>query len=434
MFARFTRKYGPALLVAVASLFDPQWASAQINCSVVNCLAAKQTSTFGYSMFTDANFNPIFDAFGRRRRFLVHIPDDYDNLFLGQKVPLVFAFHGADQTPEAMINGKWGGYFDHEVAFVIPQGEPDPCDNLFGTGKSQWLLPGLGKGTSPGNVNCDPATATQFVDPDGDPIAYWNASLQGTFTDVLFVEALRSMVLSRFADLNANKVYATGFSSGGGLTLALACYRSSLFRGFSIVARMLAGDSARGDYDGDGVVETDSNSLVATCGKSVWDAGHATGIAAPNIWGYGVARLVLVDPFDPFGPFFRPEYARVAKPVALFAGDQDIHFSLLDMIATRGEIRARNNLASGFVVQDPFLDTAADDATTERRTFTTAADAGQASAPYRGFWVRGTAGVSAIHAIPDAQECTPPLNTCDWNYTAQTIKFFQDYAGLSLVP
>jgi poly(3-hydroxybutyrate) depolymerase len=307
MIARFTRKYRPASLVAaVVALLDPQSASAQINCSVVNCSAANQPLIFGYPMFNDDNFDPMFDAFGRRRRFFVHIPDDYDNLLAGQKVPLVFAFHGGSQAPEAMIDGKFGDHFDQDVAFVIPRGEPDPCDNPFGTGIGQWLSPGPGKGTSPGNVNCDPATATPFVDPDGDPVVFWNASLPGTFTDVLFVEALRSMVLSPFGDLNANKVYATGFSSGGGMTLALACYRSSLFRGFSIVAKMLAGDGPRGDFDGDGVVETDSNSLVATCGKSVWDAGHATGIALPDIWGYGRSRLIFVPQDDfSFDAFFR---------------------------------------------------------------------------------------------------------------------------------
>lgn len=422
MFGRYTCKYGPASLVAVAALFAPQWASAQINCSVVMCTAADQPWIFGYPMFTEDNFNPIFDAFGRRREFYVHIPDDYDTLLVDQKVPLVFAFHGRGQTPEAMINGKWGDYFDQEVAFVIPWGEPDPCDNVFGTGDRQWLLPGPGKGTSATNVNCDPATATPFVDLDGDPVIYWNASLPGTFTDVLFVQALRSMVLSRFTDLNANKVYATGFSSGGGMTFALACYRSSQFRGFSIVARMLAGDGPRGDVDMDGVVETDSNSLVATCGKSAWDAGHATGIGFPDIWGYGRIPILVSG------------FARAAKPVVLFGGDQDIRYSLSDMIATRTEILARNNLTGGFVVQDPFLDTAADAATTVRHTFTTAADAAQASAAYRGFWVQGTAGDSAMHAMPDVQESSPPIMTRDWNYTAQTIKFFQDHADLNLVP
>jgi poly(3-hydroxybutyrate) depolymerase len=436
MFARFIGTYGPAVLVALAALFVPRQASAQIDCSAMFCAAADQTLIYGYSMFTDENFAPIFDAFNRRRRFFVHIPDDYDTLQMGQLVPLVFAFHGGGQAPEAMIDGKWGDYFDDEIAFVIPRGAPDPCDNLMGGGLDQWLSPGPGKGRSPGNVSCDPATATPFVDGNGDPIIYWNASLPGTFTDVLFVEELRSMILARFPNLNANKVYATGFSSGGGMTLALACYRSSLFRGFSIVARMLAGDGARGDFDNDGIVETDSNSFVATCGKSVFDAGHATGIAFPHIWGYGT-RLVVVQRDFPLDVSLVP--TRVAKPVALFAGDQNN--PVADINATGDEIRARNNLTGGFFVQNPFLDTAADDATTQRRTFTTVANAAQASAAFRRFLVQGIARHSATHAMPDAQECPPAgwniddtFMTCDYDYTDQTLIFFQEHADLNLNP
>ena len=65
------------------------------------------------------------------------------------------------------------------------------------------------------------------------------------------------MLLARFPKLNANKVYATGFSSGGGMTYMLACYRASLFRGFSVVAKTLGGDSARGDYNNDGIIDLD---------------------------------------------------------------------------------------------------------------------------------------------------------------------------------
>jgi hypothetical protein len=97
-----------------------------------------------------------------------------------QKIPLIFAFHGGGQQREATVNGKWGDYFDQNVAFVIPLGEPDPCSNDQGT---QWMQPTLGTNSTPTDLNCDPAT--QVVDSFGDTIAYWNASIPGTFTDVL---------------------------------------------------------------------------------------------------------------------------------------------------------------------------------------------------------------------------------------------------------
>ena len=279
-------------------------------------------------------------------------------------------------------------------------------------------------------------------------MAYWNASLPGTFTDVLFVEQLRAMILSRFPKLNANKVYATGFSSGGGMTLSLLCYRSSLFRGFSVVAKMLTGDASRGDYIWDGVNQTDPNSLVATCGKSQWAADRATGIATPRLWGYGVILPPLNIPF------------RVTKAVALFAGDQDARVvkiapeadpdtfgeetaaqTMQNINDTGAFIRTRNNLNGMFFVQDPFLDTAADDATTQRRTFSTASVVAEPYSAFRRFLVRGIAHHSATHAMPDAQEC-PPLNwnfgdnfnTCDYSYTTQTKIFFEEHADLNLNP
>lgn len=404
-------------------------AHAQIDCNTVACAAADQTLIQGYPMFNQANFATMVDGFGRTRLFYLHIPTQYDTVDgVTQKIPLVFAFHGGGQTREAMIQGKWGDFFDQEVAFVVPLGTADPCDNVAGTGKAQWMQPGPGPSTSPANPSCDPAT--QVVDSLGVTKTYWNASLSGTFTDVRFVEALRAMVLARFPKLNASKVYATGFSSGGGMTLTLACYRSSLFRGFSVVAKMLAGDGPRGDYDVDGIVETDPDSIVATCGKSTWDAGSATGLAGPDIWGYGIAI--------PAGPLTPAVSVRVAKPLALFAGDQDN--PLADINATGDTVRARNNLGGGFGLLDPFSDTALDDATTQRRSFWGPLDATQPSAAFRRYLVRGIANHSGTHAMPDAQECPPIRNfgdnfmTCDFDYDDETIAFWRDFADMNLNP
>jgi len=247
------------LLVVLAAMLEFRSANAQVMCSTSSttttpCTAADQPLIIGYPMFNEDNFDPVVDGFGKRRGFWVHIPDDYDTVGITEKIPLIFAFHGGGQFREAMVAGKWGDYFDQNIAFVIPLGEPDPCAN--NPLETQWTQPGFGANTTPMmDTNCDPAT--QVVDSFGDTMTYWNASLPGTFNDVLFVEQLRAMILSRFPKLNANKVYATGFSSGGGMTLSLLCYRSNLFRGFSVVAKMLAGDSQRGDYIWDGVNQTD---------------------------------------------------------------------------------------------------------------------------------------------------------------------------------
>ena len=76
-----------------------------------------------------------------------------------------------------------------------------------------------------------------------------------------------------------------------------------------------------------------------------------------------------------------------------------------------------------------------DQATTQRRTFTTAAN-GLGAAPFRRFLVEGVVGVSGTHAMPDAEECGAGhyFMTCDYSYTTQTQTFFEEHADLNLNP
>ena len=211
------------------------------------------------------------------------------------------------------------------------------------------------------------------------------------------------------------------------MAFPLACYRASQCRGFSVVGKTLGTDGARGDFDEDGLVETDPLSLVATCGKNQWAVGHAAGITAPELWGQGVIQIA------PFGvPVNLP--LRRAEAFALFVGDQDN--TMQEINDTGSFIRVKNNLNGGFMVQNPFLDTQADQATTQRRTFTTPLDPTAVSATFRRFLVQGVAGVSGGHGMPDAQECGagPFFMTCDYSYTDQTKIFFEDHADLSLLP
>ena len=211
------------------------------------------------------------------------------------------------------------------------------------------------------------------------------------------------MLLARFPKLNANKVYATGFSSGGGMTYMLACYRGSRYRGFSVAAKTLGGDSARGDYDQDAYLEIDPDSFVATCGKNERNPGHATGITAPEVWGAGLEEVRINEAPSARQPGLTSVFR--AKPVALFVGDfdfsgnEDVPTWAIPAFQARtiGEIndtgdfiRDKNNLNGLFVLQNPFLDIAADGATTQRRTFTLAADGGRPSAAFRRFFVQGS--------------------------------------------
>ena len=176
-----------------------------IDCSTETCDSLDQRPLLGRQMFDEQNFATIVDGFGRARQFYVHIPATYDAVDgETQKIPLIFAFHGGgSQTPEAMITGKWEEYFDQDYAFAIPLAGADPCENPGGNGKSHWMQAGMAFRTSPADPNCDPATAV--VNGAGVTRTYWNTSLPATFTDVLFVEELRAMLLARFPKLNAEQ-------------------------------------------------------------------------------------------------------------------------------------------------------------------------------------------------------------------------------------
>ena len=89
-----------------------------------------------------------------------------------------------------------------------------------------------------------------------------------------------------------------------------------------------------------------------------------------------------------------------------------------------------------FFLQNPFLNVAADLATTQRRTFRSAAAGALPSAAFRRFLVQGIAGLSGTHAMPDAQECGAGNYhmTCDYSYTTQTKVFFEGHADLNLNP
>ena len=203
-----------------------------------------------------------------------------------QKIPLHLRLPGGgSQTPEAMITGKWEESFDQDYAFAIPLAGADPCENPGGNGKSHWMQAGMALPHESCRPELRSRDSSRSTAP-GSTRTYWNASLPATFTDVLFVEELRAMLLARFPKLNAEKVYATGFSSGGGMTYMLACYRASLFRGFSVVAKTLGSDSARGDYD----TGWGHRRRSREPGRDLWQeraraAGHATGIVAPQIVG-----------------------------------------------------------------------------------------------------------------------------------------------------
>lgn len=413
-----------------ACAVDPETettSAAVTTCALHSC----EPSVGGHAMFSDTDFTTITDDFGNRRSFFVHIPARYDTLGTNEKMPLIFAFHGGGENRQAMIDGKWDAYFEQDYAFVFPLGSPDPCER----GPLQWLSPGLAE-RAPGVVA--PCTAaTEVTDPVAGRMTYWRASNPDSFSDVRFVEALRAAVLARFQNLNPNKVYATGFSAGGGMSLTLACYRSSLFRSFSAVAKELGTTTARGDWNGDAVADIDPDSLVGTCGRTDAMSGFATGITAPELWGTGYVRIAT-----PVGPIVL--LGTAVKPVALFFGQNDIDTKVPAIIVSEPDyttdiVRGHNNLNATYTYQNNYVNApiGTDGADTQRRTYT-GPSGSFSSAALRRLRTTSTTATEARHAVPDVDRCTSsttaPIDTCDFNYTDETIAFWQNQADLNLVP
>lgn len=418
-----------------------------INCSLIQCTSENQQMIEGNRMFDETNFFPIVDAFGRTRKFWVHIPRQYDDKGLdAYRTPTIFAFHGAGQMSQDMLAGRWEEYFDRGIAFVIPQGEPNPCAQRMVNGKrpTSWMVPYYVPSTSPILMDCEPEVSHLEWVVNGEtnslPVHFWDTSMPRTFSDVEFVESLLNLITDRFPKLNGGKKYATGFSNGGALTYTLLCYRSSLFDGYSVTGWSLLGHIQRGDltFDFDGS-EVHPNSLAATCGRTVYEGGHATGITNPELWGYG---LNLFDS----GFFSALRYERVAKPVIQFAGEDDIFTFLDDVDESSSEIRTRNNLDGFHSFISPYQNTEpSDGAITERREYTMSADVSQPHAAYRELRVmrHGLVAVSvstpgmepdpAGHAIADAGVCDR-VGTCDYSYTTETLKFFRSHADLHVDP
>jgi poly(3-hydroxybutyrate) depolymerase len=89
-------------------------------------------------------------------------------------------------------------------------------------------------------------TYNNVVTTDPEQIVMWRGLKipgQGrdpnAYRDIAFVERLIGRLLVNNPQLNGNKVYVSGFSSGGAMVWTLMCFRSSLFAGFAVYSHQL---------------------------------------------------------------------------------------------------------------------------------------------------------------------------------------------------
>lgn len=135
----------------------------------------------------------------RTRQFLIHRPVRPS----GQNTPMpaVIAFHGAAQMASEMAEHWTSVIALHDIVVICPQGLVDPANN-----RTHWLDAGQGDTRVP-------------------------------TTDLAFVDALLDWLAST-GHVDMNRVYASGFSNGAGMTWQLAMLDDFVnrFQGFAPVS------------------------------------------------------------------------------------------------------------------------------------------------------------------------------------------------------
>lgn len=130
---------------------------------------------------------------GRTRTYHLHVPSSYPT---NERVPLVLRFHGLGGNGGQEINSTgYRGIADSEgFLLVAPTGAAGSVGNAWNVGPC--------------------CTSDRSID------------------DVAFAKAIVEDVKS-IANIDESRVYATGFSMGGGMTHYLACHASDVFAAFA---------------------------------------------------------------------------------------------------------------------------------------------------------------------------------------------------------
>jgi poly(3-hydroxybutyrate) depolymerase len=131
---------------------------------------------------------------GTNREYILRVPDNYDE---NQPYRLIMAYHWLNGNASQVANGGEGGSTD------------DPYYGLWDLAED----------------------STIFVAPEGLNAGWGND--QGR--DVDLTDAILDEVLGDLC-IDTSRIFATGFSFGGGMSYALACERADVFRGVALYA------------------------------------------------------------------------------------------------------------------------------------------------------------------------------------------------------
>jgi poly(3-hydroxybutyrate) depolymerase len=133
---------------------------------------------------------------GKTRNYMIRIPANYDN---NHPYPLVFAFHWVNGTMNDVDGGGSSGY--------------------------TWSYYGL-------REQADNSTNSKmiFVAPDGNG-GWPNSNGQ----DITFVDDMLKLFKGDLC-IDTTRIFALGFSYGGGMSYAIACARANVFRAVAVYA------------------------------------------------------------------------------------------------------------------------------------------------------------------------------------------------------
>ncbi len=131
---------------------------------------------------------------GQNREYILRVPDNYDS---NKPYRLIMAYHWRDGNATQVAEGGNGGSTE------------DPFYGLWD----------LAEGS------------TIFVAPEGVGNGWANTSGR----DVQFTDAMIELFQNELC-IDTKRIFATGFSYGGGMSYALACARPDVFRGVALYA------------------------------------------------------------------------------------------------------------------------------------------------------------------------------------------------------
>jgi polyhydroxybutyrate depolymerase len=169
-----------------ADATDPATAGPTTTAAATTTTAASEPCTPGDGYTAGTTTHELTVA-GTQRQFLVHLPPEP-----AVDMALIVDFHGANSNMQQQAIYSGFDALSDEEGFVV---------------------------ATPNGVDA--------------PIRQWR--FLGTPDDVDFAEAIVGELAAN-ACIDAERVYATGISSGGAMTASLACQASDVFHGFAPVA------------------------------------------------------------------------------------------------------------------------------------------------------------------------------------------------------